>query len=86
MELHFRPETESRLNELMAQTGQSATDVIEDVLAGYFQEVDDVRAMLASRYDDLKSGKTTAVDGEEVFRRLERMSEERRAAPIHRPE
>jgi hypothetical protein len=70
----------------MAQTGQSATDVIEDVLAGYFQELDEVRTMLASRYDDFKSGKTIAISGEEALSRLERKSEERRAALMQRGE
>jgi predicted transcriptional regulator len=79
MEVHFRPETESRLQELAAKTGRAPDDLVEDAMAGYLQELAQVREMLDSRYDDLKSGRVKAVDGEEAFARLRRKSEDRRA-------
>jgi predicted transcriptional regulator len=79
MEVHFRPETESRLQELATKTGRAPNDLIEDAMAGYLQELAQTREMLDSRYDDLKSGRVKPVDGEEAFANLRRKSEERRA-------
>lgn len=79
MEVNFRPETESRLQELAQQTGRAPNDLIEDAMAGYLKELGDTREMLDSRYDDLKSGRVTAVDGDAAFTALQRKSEQRRA-------
>jgi predicted transcriptional regulator len=79
MEVHLRPEIESRLQELAAKTGRAPDDLIEDAMAGYLQELAQTREMLDSRYDDLKSGRVKPVDGEEAFANLRRKSEERRA-------
>src|ERR1700751_953520 len=54
MEVRFRPETESRLQELASKSGRPPSDLIEDAMAGYLQELAEVREMLDSRYDDLK--------------------------------
>ena len=75
MEVHFRPETESRLQELAAKTGRAPGDLIEDAMAGYLQELAEVRGMLDGRYDDLKSGRVKPVDGKEAFAKLRRKSE-----------
>jgi predicted transcriptional regulator len=74
MEVHLRPETESRLQELASKTGREPNDLIEDAMAGYLQELAQVRGMLDSRYDDLKSGRVKPVDGEEAFANLRRKS------------
>ena len=79
MEVHLRPETESRIQELSAKTGRAPDDLVEDAMAGYLQELSQVREMLDSRYDDLKSGRVKPLDGEEAFAKLRRKSEERRA-------
>ena len=81
MEVHLRPEIESRLQELAAKTGRAPDDLIEDAMAGYMQELSQVREMLDSRYDDLKSGRVKPLDGEEAFADLRRKSEERRPRP-----
>jgi hypothetical protein len=47
-------------------------------MAGYLQKLAEVREMLDSRYDDLKSGRVTPLDGEEAFAALRRKSEDRR--------
>ena len=78
MEVHLRPEIESRLQELAAKTGRAPDDLIEDAMAGYLQELSQVREMLDSRYDDLKSGRVKPLDGEEAFAKLRRKSEDRR--------
>jgi predicted DNA-binding protein len=80
MQVRFKPETESRLNELAAKTGRSPADLIEDAMAGYLVEVAETRNMLATRYDDIKSGRVKPIDGEEAFSRLRRKSKERRSS------
>ena len=79
MEVNFRPETESRLQELAQQTGRATNDLIEDAMAGYLEELAQTREMLDGRYDDLKQGRERAVDGEPAFDDLRRKSQERRA-------
>jgi predicted transcriptional regulator len=74
MEVHLRPEIESRLQELAAKTGRAPNDLIEDAMAGYLQELAQTREMLDNRYDDLKSGRVKPVDGEEAFATLRRKS------------
>ena len=78
MEVNFRPETESRIQELAAKTGRAPDELVEDAMAGYLQELAQAREMLDSRYDDLKSGRVKPVDGEKVFAELRRKSEQRR--------
>jgi hypothetical protein len=48
--------------------------LIEDAMAGYLQELAQVRDMLDARYDDLKSGRVKPVDGEEAFANLRHKS------------
>ena len=72
MEVHLRPEIESRLQELAAKTGRAPNDLIDDAMAGYLQELAQTREMLDSRYDDLKSGRAKPVDGEVAFANLRR--------------
>jgi predicted transcriptional regulator len=64
MKVRLKPETESRLNELAAKTGRTPEDLVEDAMAGYLAEVSEVRQMLDRRYDDIKSGRVTPVDGD----------------------
>jgi len=47
--------------------------------AGYLEEVASVRKTLDSRYDDLKNGRVTPIDGEEAFRKLREKSERSRS-------
>jgi len=79
MEVHFNPETESRLQDLAQRTGRAPADLIEDAIAGYLNELSGVREMLDRRYDDLKSGRVKASDGETAFNDLRRQSCERRS-------
>jgi predicted transcriptional regulator len=79
MEVHFRPETESRLQELASKSGRPPEDLIEDAIAGYLQELGQVREILDGRYDDLKSGRVKPMDGKAAFAKLRQKSKERRA-------
>ena len=74
MEVHLSPQTKSRLQELAAKTGRAPDDLVEDAMAGYLQELVQVREMLDTRYDDLKSGRVKPVDGEGAFARLRQKS------------
>lgn len=76
MEVHFTPETEKKLTDLAAQSGRGTDDVLQDALAGYFEEVMQTREALDSRYDDLKSGRVKPIDGEQFFETLRRREDE----------
>ena len=62
----------------MSETGRPAEELLEDAMAGYFEELSKVRQKLDSRYDDIKSGKVKLVPGDEAFARLKAKSEARR--------
>lgn len=72
MEVNFRPETESQIQELAAKAGRAPEELVEDVMVGYLQEAAKTREMLDSRYDDIKSGRVKPIDGEEAFAELRR--------------
>ncbi|MGA8429186.1 MAG: hypothetical protein WB729_05165 [Candidatus Sulfotelmatobacter sp.] len=76
MEVHLKPETESRLQELSALSGRSPDQLIEDAMAGYLQELAQTREMLDGRYDDIKSGRVEPVDGRAFFESLRQREEE----------
>ena len=79
MEVQLTPETEKKLNALAKQSGRRTDDLVEDAMAGYLEEVVQLRDTLDSRYDDLKSGRMKLISGEEVFARLRAKSEARKA-------
>jgi hypothetical protein len=81
MEVHFTPEQEKKLNDVAAQTGLAADELVQDVIAGYLEGLAGVREMLDRRYDDIKSGCIKLIDGEEAFARLREKSDLRRNGP-----
>jgi len=72
MEVHLKPETESRLNELAAKSGRPADELVEEAMAAYLIEVAEVRNTLDSRYDDVQSGRVKPIEGEAFFEDLRR--------------
>jgi hypothetical protein len=70
MEVNFTPATEKKLRDFSAQSGRRTDEVVEDAVAGYFDEVLQVSQMLDGRYDDLASGRVKPIDGEEFFEEL----------------
>ena len=66
MEVHVAPEIERRLCDLASQSGCETGKLLEDALAGYFDEVMKTRTLLDSRYDDLKSGKVDSMSIDQV--------------------
>ena len=78
MVVHLKPETESRLRELSATTGRAPDELVEDAMAGYLQELAQLRTTLDDRYDEMKSGRVNPLDGEEAFNHLRNKSRDRR--------
>lgn len=76
MEVHFKPETESRLAELASKSGRAPNDLVEDALAGYLTEVTEISEMLDGRYDEIKSGRVKPIDGESFFDSLRQRENE----------
>ena len=77
MELHLtNPDLQAKLDRWVSETGRGPEELVEDAMAGYFDELVRTREMLNSRYDDLKSGRVKPIDGEEFFENLRRREDE----------
>jgi len=81
MDVHFAPELQAKIEQLIMETGCPIEQLIEDALAGYVPELAQTRQMLDSRYDDLKSGRVKGIPGDDVRARLRERSEVRRSTP-----
>ena len=79
MEVHFTPDVQAKLDRLVIETGRSADEFLQDAMAGYVDELANVRFTLDSRYDDLKSGRVRPISGDEVIARQRAKSAARRA-------
>ncbi len=79
MEVQLTPETEQKLTALATQSGRRTDDLVEDAMAGYLDEVAQVRVTLDSRYDDLKSGRVKPIPGTDVEAYFRQKSATRRA-------
>jgi hypothetical protein len=79
MEVHFTPDVQAKLDRLVSETGRSANEFVQDAVAGYVDELAEVRATLDRRYDDLKSGSVQPISGDDVVARLRAKSAARRA-------
>ncbi len=65
--MHFtNPDIQAKIDQWATDTGRAPEELVEDVMAGYFDELAQVRQTLDSRYDDIKSGKVKLIPGEEV--------------------
>jgi len=82
MRVHVTQEMAKKLADLSATTGRAVDEIVEDALEGYLEEFRSLRNTLASRYDDLKSGRLAPISGEEAFTRLRQKSEARRTRPV----
>ena len=83
MEVRFAPDTEKKLKDLAAQGGRGTADkLVQDVVAGYFDELAQTREMLTDRYDSLKTGRVKPLSGEEIVAHFrEKSATARRSAP-----
>ncbi len=79
MDVHLsNPDLQAKIDRWVSETGRPADELVEDAMAGYFGELVEVRELLDSRYDDIKSGKVQLMDGEEAFARLKKKTEAQR--------
>ncbi|HEV2350312.1 MAG TPA: hypothetical protein VG028_10755 [Terriglobia bacterium] len=72
----MNPDLEKKLNALASVSGRRADELVEDAVAGLFDELAQAREMLDGRYDNLKSGKVKPIDGEQFFESLCRREDE----------
>jgi predicted DNA-binding protein len=70
MELRLEPVLAAKVEQWSAETGRPAGDLVEDAIAGYFSELEELRTTLDRRYDEIASGKVQLVDGAEASRLL----------------
>jgi hypothetical protein len=70
------PDLQAKIDQLVIETGYAPDKLIEDAMAGYVAELAEVREILNSRYDDLKSSRVKPIDGEEFFESLRRREDE----------
>jgi hypothetical protein len=77
MEVQFEPNVQAKLEQMARESGRAAVDLVQDAVAGYVDQLALTSKMLNSRYDDVKSGKVTLMDGEEAFTQLHERIESR---------
>jgi predicted transcriptional regulator len=78
MEVHFSPEVQAKLEQMVRESGRPSEELVEDAVVGYFDELARTREMLDRRFDDLESGRVKPIDGEEAYRRLMEKTEAQR--------
>lgn len=76
MEVHFTPEVQSKLEEMAQESGCAPSELVEDAVIGYFDELAYSREMIDRRYDDLESGRVKPIDGEAFFESLRKREDE----------
>jgi hypothetical protein len=58
MALHVNnPELQAKIDQWVMETRRPANELVEDAIAGYLDELAQVRKTLDGRYDDIQSGK-----------------------------
>jgi predicted transcriptional regulator len=55
MEVHFKPEVQAKLEQMARESGRPSDELVEDAVAGYFDQLARTREMLDRRFDDLES-------------------------------
>jgi hypothetical protein len=76
------PEIQAKIDRWVTETGRGPDELIEDAVAGYFEELTQTRGTLNTRYDDLKSGRVKPVSGDQVVAHFREKSAARRSRPI----
>src|SRR5450755_4026312 len=76
MEVHFAPDLQAKIDQLVSETGRAPDKPLADAMAGYVAELAETREMLNGRYDDLKSGRLKPMDGEAFFESLRKREDE----------
>ena len=76
MSLEIKPTQEAKIAALAASTGRDKTEILEQVIDSYFDDLDDVRKILDRRYDDFKSGRIQSLTPQELRDHLDRRKRE----------
>lgn len=71
MEVNLSPETEKKLRDLAAQSGRGTDDLVEDAVAGYFEDVLQVRRHIEEGYAQAERGEL--IDGDQARREIQSM-------------
>jgi hypothetical protein len=67
MDVHLtNPDLQAKLDLWVKETGRGPDDLVEDAMAGYFDELARTREMLNDRYDALKSGRVKSISRDEL--------------------
>jgi predicted DNA-binding protein len=72
------PELQAKVDQWVSATGRPAEELLEDVVAGYFDEVAEVRQALDARYDEIKSGQVKMIPADVAYSQLMDSLEARR--------
>jgi predicted DNA-binding protein len=76
MSLEIKPNQEAKIAALAAKTGRDKSEILEEVIDSYFDELADMRQMLDQRYDQFKTGRVKELTPEEVREDIERRKRE----------
>jgi predicted transcriptional regulator len=71
MEVHLNPDTEKKLRDLAAQSGRGTDELVEDAVAGYFDDVLQVRQHIEEGYSQAQRGEL--IDGDQARREIQAM-------------
>ena len=78
MNVHFNPELQAKIEQWSSETGRPPGELVENIVAGYFDEIAQVRKTLDRRYDDMKSGKVKPIPADVAHTRLMESIDSRR--------
>ena len=82
MDVHLNnPDIQAKIDRWVEETGRRPDELVEDAVAGYFEELNQARETLNSRYDDLKNGRVKPVTGNEIAARFREKSAAHRSQP-----
>ena len=74
MEIQLTKDVQARLDQLSSETGRTPDEIVQDAMAGYFDELTEVRGTLDRRYDDVVNGRVKLVPGAAVVARFREKS------------
>jgi hypothetical protein len=78
MEVQFEPALQAQLDHIAHQSGRAAADLVQDAVAGYMEELAELRTTLDRRYEEIHSGKVKPIPGDEIEAHFSRKFESAR--------
>jgi hypothetical protein len=78
MDFRLESALAAKVEQWSTQTGRPVGDLLEDAVAGYFDELSELRTTLDRRYDEIVGGKVKPMGGREAYRLLKERAAERR--------